>query len=777
MARNEAKCDRVRVKSEWIRRAMRWAFVSATLMLTLTLVHGCSRTRLKPALIEAQSDERLRPPDDTQLVVFETIDKVDLLFVIDNSPSMADKQELLRQAVPTLLERLINPPCISVVDPNDAVAVEGPGARCPAGYEKEFEPLIDLHVGVITSSLGGHGGDLCTPVSVAPDPTQNDRAHLLASVREGLDAYDSAGFLAWDPAGSKNPPGDGEVGSFIVSFQDHVAAAGEVGCGHEATQEAWYRFLVEPNPYEKVVSDGAFAFQEGTDEVLLEQRAAFVRPDSLLMIVVLSDEDDCSVVDGGLGWIISSTGGPGPSFNLPPATSVCYTDPNHRCCRSCGLLEEAPPPGCAPLARDPGCRASEPLGGDSLNMRCHRQKQRFGFDLLYPVERYSGALKERAVFDLRNCDREEQDEASADGCPLLPNPLFVGRRDPSMIIYTAIVGVPWQDIASSESLTGPTLEYLSHGELEALGRWEVILGDPEAGVPPLDPLMIAQSEPRTGVHPITGEPVAPIHSTDPQANSINGHEFVNTDDTEPQYACIFPLETPRVCSDSFSCDCADRDLNKDRPLCKPPGGGPAGLTQYFAKAYPGLRHLEVAKQLGDAASIASVCPKTTTPPTAAPSFGYNPAAQHMYQRLAGGLGERCLATPLPHTSDGRAECVLWQLRDGDCDCAAAGLQEVDAQALESVQRMLEFECSFQRRFDCERACACQLPQLRGSELAACQESALASGIDGWCSIDPSQGIGDPQFVTDCRVGHPRTLRLLGNLERLKDEALFLTCPE
>src|SRR5690606_17170499 len=307
---------------------------------------------------------------DTQLVVFETIDKVDLLFVIDNSPSMADKQELLRQAVPTLLERLINPPCISVVDPNDAVAVEGPGARCPAGYEKEFEPLIDLHVGVITSSLGGHGGDLCTPVSVAPDPTQNDRAHLLASVRGGLDAYDSAGFPAWDPAGSTNQPGDDDVGSFPVDSQDHVAAAGEVGCGHEATQEAWYRFLVEPNPYEKVVSDGAFAFQEGTDEVLLEQRAAFVRPDSLLMIVVLSDEDDCSVVDGGLGWIISSTGGPGPSFNLPPATSVCYTDPNHRCCRSCGLLEEAPPPGCAPLARDPGCRASEPLGGDSLNMRC-----------------------------------------------------------------------------------------------------------------------------------------------------------------------------------------------------------------------------------------------------------------------------------------------------------------------------------------------------------------------------------------------------------------------
>jgi hypothetical protein len=36
-------------------------------------------------------------------------DKVDLLFMIDNSPSMADKQALLKDSVPILLAMMINP--------------------------------------------------------------------------------------------------------------------------------------------------------------------------------------------------------------------------------------------------------------------------------------------------------------------------------------------------------------------------------------------------------------------------------------------------------------------------------------------------------------------------------------------------------------------------------------------------------------------------------------------------------------------------------------------
>src|SRR5262245_58518689 len=40
------------------------------------------------------------------------VDKIDILLAIDNSRSMADKQEILVQAVPKLVGRLISPLCV-----------------------------------------------------------------------------------------------------------------------------------------------------------------------------------------------------------------------------------------------------------------------------------------------------------------------------------------------------------------------------------------------------------------------------------------------------------------------------------------------------------------------------------------------------------------------------------------------------------------------------------------------------------------------------------------
>ena len=49
------------------------------------------------------------------------VERIDLLFMIDNSISMADKQEMLGQAVPMLLSRLIDPAC---VDPDTEQVVQ-----------------------------------------------------------------------------------------------------------------------------------------------------------------------------------------------------------------------------------------------------------------------------------------------------------------------------------------------------------------------------------------------------------------------------------------------------------------------------------------------------------------------------------------------------------------------------------------------------------------------------------------------------------------------------
>jgi hypothetical protein len=105
-----------------------------------------------------------------------------------------------------------------------------------------------------------------------------------------------------------------------------------------------------------------------------------------------------------------------------------------------------------------------------------------------------------------------------------------------------------------------------------------------------------------------------------------------------------------------------------------------------------------------------------------------------------------------------------------------GLTDIEQKGVELVEQALQFEARF-RGVDVDQLCACQLPQASGGKLTECQSNAAASGIDGWCSIDPQQGIGSPEFVSDCRVGQPRTLRMLGALAELRESDLFLTCYE
>lgn len=462
-----------------------------------------------------------------------SIDKIDLLFVIDNSISMADKQAILAVAVPGLVERLVNPDCVledmdgNVLDRQPAPA----SGECEGDFIIEFNPVDDIHIGVITSSLGGHGGNICAPDGPQPyNPTKNDMGRLLPTVRpdDNLPSSDPAGFLAWNG-------GDAAAREQLKQqFTTHVVTAGEVGCGYEATLEAWYRFLIDPSPPAEMVREGNFAVPAKdpntglmyVDDVVLQQRAAFLRPDSLVAIIMLTDENDCSIVDGGVGWLAAQV--PQQNETLPAGTAACATNPNDPCCRSCGLVESAPPSGCAPITGDPGCSMDV---SDSLNVRCWDQKRRFGIDLLYPIERYVAALKDPLIYDTQQC--------SNNSCPLVQNPLFdVGDapnpRDPSLVFLAGIVGVPWQDIATPETRDAPNqLEYMTAQELEQNLVWQVILGDPKNYVPPTDALMIESTAPRSGSNPHVGPLVGP-ESTDPQANAINGHEYNDTDQSDLQ---------------------------------------------------------------------------------------------------------------------------------------------------------------------------------------------------------------------------------------------------
>jgi len=503
--------------------------------------------------------------------------------------------------------------------------------------------VTDLHVGVITSSLGGHGGVLCSPaLGDSFDPTQDDRGELIAPLR-ALPSYNDLGFLKFDPEGTGAEITDRL--ELVSQFTDLVNAAGEEGCGYEATLEAWYRFLADPQPPVEVTNDGTSSILGAVNTTLLEQRAGFMRPDSLLVIVMLSDENDCSIRDDGPSWLVTDQ-----TRRLPRGTEACLESPNDPCCRSCALVETTPPDGCPPIADDVHCLLGSYLSTeDPLNLRCFQQKQRFGIDFLYPVQRYIDALTMPTVLG-RTCTSDADCTAAVTaqqpgtctgfGRCEYRNAIFATNpnypdavpRRPDMVYLAGIVGVPWQDVATVESLSDPaTLEYLTGAQLA--DRWSVIAGGPNAGELPTDPHMLESIDPRTGSNPITGDAIAAVTSA-AGTNPINGHEYTIPQRDDLQYACTYELETPRDCATATGgCDCkANASGSQDRPLCQVPGTTGFGTTQYYGKAYPGLRFLQVLQGVGDNALIGSVCPKITDSAQAtSPSFGYNPIMRGITQ--------------------------------------------------------------------------------------------------------------------------------------------------
>jgi hypothetical protein len=443
-----------------------------------------------------------------------------------------------------------------------------------------------------------------------PPRPLDDQAHLIGTVRTGLTSWTGSGFLKWDPAGQAMPPGESSAAALTSGLQAMIAAAGDRGCGFEAPLEAMYRFLVDPDPPLTVSNDGGFTVLTGIDTALLDQRNAFLRPDSALIVIMLSDEDDCSILTepNTQGWLV------GRRAVMPRASASCV-NPNDPCCRPCVV---PPATGCPTDAEDAECAKGASLAPleDSTNLRCYRQRQRFGLDLLYPVERYVTGLTAAQVGNRSGAT--------------VPNPLFTGTRTPQHVVLTTIVGVPWQDLVKeTENFDG--YEIMTARELRDDGRFPIILGDYAAGVPPTDPFMIDSVDPRSGTNPLTGQAIAPATAA-PNA-TINGHEqnVVNRDDL--QYACTFLLPQPIPCTtaNQDGCDCNASEQAYSRPLCEYPAQGVDG-TQVYAKAYPGRRELEVARRLRDQAVLASICPRSLADPMH-PSYGYVPAMRALQRQV------------------------------------------------------------------------------------------------------------------------------------------------
>jgi hypothetical protein len=578
-------------------------------------------------------------------------DKVDMVFVVDNSSSMGDKQAIFVQAIPDLIEMLVNPPCLqrgdeSIATDDTIVPFEADGS-CPMGVGTAFAAVTDLHIAVISSSLGNHGlggNEIC------PDsPHQNDKGQMISLMRYDTnpellaDSHNQLGFLAWAPdevtAKRETPEAQAAFAAMqdalVAKFSAQVAAVSERGCGFEAQLEAAYRFLVDPDPYaslERVPcsandTENSCVSMVGTDTELLNQRANFLRPDSHIVVTYLTDENDCSIKDSGQGYYTMR-----PTNPMRRGTAACETNPNDMCCQSCAVqtfregCEQDPALNGCEAGPDPSEATQDQLV-EAYNIRCFDQKRRFGMDFLYGTDRYVAGFKSSMIYDRNNM--------------LVANPLFANGRELNQVFVVGIVGTPWQDVSADPN--DPAGKVQRAKDLP----WDRFLPS-DTNPYPTDPFNIETTGIRMGAHPVATDQVLGGPDT---FNTINGFDrpIISGDGLldDVQYACTFPLAEPRDCAspevDALSCDCTQNpsegdptvilDYATNNPLCRAPDGT-YGTTQYYAKAYPGPRLMEVVRGMEDQGVLGSICPQNPTDPTR-PDFGYRPPIRALLLGLAG----------------------------------------------------------------------------------------------------------------------------------------------
>jgi hypothetical protein len=727
--------------------------------------------------------ETVEPRNTTTVVELlpqSRVDKIDLLLAIDNSTSMADKQEILALAVPDLVRGLANPRCLNDDGTPAATQPASPVDLCPTGSRREFEPVLDIHIGIVSSSLGDHGASgFCPDVALsdskcsgATNYTLNDRGQLVArtdacAAMDKAPTYADKGFLAWDPGSKLSPPGEdvlGDIGGtegLVPALADMVKGVGQVGCGYESQLESIYRFLVDPAPYATIKMENGSAKVDGVDEALLAQRADFLRPDSLVAVLLLTDENDCSIKE--TGYFPSASAG----SKLPRPRAVCAENPNDKCCTSCGLPT---PEGCA---EDPTCKGPDgkvlnlSSTEDDANLRCFDQKRRFGIDFLYPTQRYVDALKQPRIAD-RNGE-------------LVQNPLYpavdpskgiLNVRTPELVFLAGVVGVPWQDIARDPA--DLKKGFKSASEMGGDGTWDLILGDPATGKEPTDKLMVESVGPRAGIHPLTDEQLDTTPET-PRENSINGHEWT-TAGTDLQYACIFDLPTAQDCTGNISCEC--NDPANDNPLCDDVNR----TNRVRAKAYPGTRHLEVMKGLGSQGIVASVCPAQINDPSSN-DYGYRPAIGAVIDRLKDALKTPCLPRTLVPDEKDQVNCLVLEARAtfGACSCDPAKARlDVSSENAGAVDAALSLDIAKASNWDC----FCALPQLEGEALTVCQNDAADEPVDsagkpvsGFCYVDGTTDppTGNEALVADCSETQRRRIRVVGDAEPVSGGTLIITC--
>jgi hypothetical protein len=661
-------------------------------MLGTALLVGClDRDIYHEQPLGIRSPKIQRPED------LPWVSGTDFVFIVDDSISMGDKQKLLTQSLIRAHGYFTR--CTDPSSPNLWLpAVNG---ECPPGMLSSGSILSSENVSIITTSVGA-GGIACSGSDLGARLIEPPTAEELRQ--------------------SEDEP-----------FGPRLSHVGEAGCGFEGPLEAMYRFLVDPEPPAGIgtkTEDGQLVtVAKEVDRTLLEQRAQTLKPLSQVVVVIITDEDDCSVNDAGDAWKMGAEPG------LARGSSAC-AEIGNRCCRACDLAEGAPPAGCEPLSQDSVCSRAPTWApeADPLNLRCWQQRQRFGRDWLFPIERYTEALTAPTIVT-----RTGQS---------VPNPLFEHGRTPDMVSVVLLSGVPWQDLVTPETAEdSDSMQFLTPDELDSRGAWAQILGDPNQGILPTDPHLRESVALRPG-----------LPSADGEWDPIHGHEVVWPNEDQLQYSCIFALPEPRACDGQAACDCAAASGGQS-PLCRDQHGG-YDATQRFAKATPPPRLLEFARAMGARAHLGSICPRQLASP-ASPGFGYTDILlQAKDLSYSSAFDLSCFWPSLPLSAAGTLNCKLLELHLQSVDCTALGRTVASGPFLDAFLN----EVSVPDRVG---TTVCEIPPFEGDARSPGTPAHECANklhpklqTQGYCYVDPLLGLGQTAVVDSCPPISQRRVRVI-----------------
>jgi hypothetical protein len=302
------------------RRLLRWIALGAALPAGI----ACNTRTLEaptPVAAPTEMGVDLVSPNRT----------ADILFMIDDSSSMEGAQTNLRANMASFMDVLKN--------------ISG--------------GLPDLHIAVVTSDLGAGDGQSIAGCSVGGDGGVFRHAPTGSCAATGLDP--GATYLI--DTGGTNPVTNFGTEDITNAFQC-IAGVGATGCGFEHQLASVARALG---------ADGRPPPPEN---------AGFLRPDAYLLIVLVTNEDDCSAPPGSplfdpTSATLESTYGPTENF-------IC-NEWGHLCSRGGGPL--ARPSRLAPTGSAADIVTYSPAGGPDNCVSAEDQ------GLLTPVRTIADQIK------------------------------------------------------------------------------------------------------------------------------------------------------------------------------------------------------------------------------------------------------------------------------------------------------------------------------------------------------------------------------------------------